>query len=59
MDIGVVLRRGVIYAFLLLALLLPCYLVVVLSQYLAFKEISYPFSLVTLTLLVAGRFYFP
>ena len=59
MDIGVVLRRGVIYAFLLLALLLPCYLVVVLSQYLAFKEISYPFSLVTLTLLIVVGFIFP
>ena len=59
MDIGVVLRRGVIYVFLLLALLLPCYLVVVLSQYLAFKEISYPFSLVTLTLLIVVGFIFP
>jgi hypothetical protein len=59
MDIGVVLRRGVIYVFLLLALLLPCYLVVVLSQYLAFNEISYPFSLVALTLLMVVGFVFP
>ena len=59
MDIGVVLRRGVIYALLLLALLIPCYLIVVWGQYLAFKEINYLFSLVTLSLLTIVGFLFP
>jgi signal transduction histidine kinase len=59
MDIGVVLRRGVIYALLLLALLIPCYVIVVWSQYLAFQEINYSFSLVTLSLLTIVGFLFP
>jgi K+-sensing histidine kinase KdpD len=59
MDIGVVFRKGVIYALLLLALLVPCYAVVVFSQYLTFGEINYSFSLVTLTLLTVVGFLFP
>jgi two-component system NtrC family sensor kinase len=59
MDIGVVLRRGVIYALLLLALLIPCYGIVVWGQYLAFREINYVFSLVTLSLLTVVGFLFP
>ena len=59
MDIGVVLRKGLIYALLLLALLAPCYAVVVISQYVVFGTISYSFSIVTLLLLTIVGFLFP
>jgi signal transduction histidine kinase len=59
MDIGVVLRKGLIYALLLLALLVPCYAVVVISQYVVFGTISYSFSTVTLFLLTVVGFLFP
>ncbi|MGE5218267.1 MAG: ATP-binding protein [Chloroflexota bacterium] len=59
MDIGVVLRKGLIYALLLLGLLVPCYAVVVISQYVIFGSISYSFSVVTLLLLTVVGFLFP
>ena len=59
MDIGVVLRWGVIYGLLLLGLLIPCFGIVVGSQYLAFDQINYPFSLISLVLLIVVGFVFP
>ena len=48
MDIGVVLRWGVIYGLLLLGLLIPCFGIVMWTQYLVFHQISYSFSLISL-----------
>jgi two-component system, NtrC family, sensor kinase len=59
MDIGVVVRWGVIYGLLLMGLLIPCFGVVVLSQYFIFGKISYSFSLIALCLLVVVGFIFP
>ena len=59
MDIGVVLRWGVIYGLLLMGLLIPCFGVVMLSQYVVFGQISYSFSLIALCLLVVVGFIFP
>jgi len=59
MDIGVVIRKGVIYALLLSGLLVPCYAIVVVSQYVIFGLISYSFSMVTLVLLTVVGFLFP
>lgn len=59
MDIDVVIKKSVIYALLLLALLVPCYLVVIWGQKLAFGTINYTFSMSTLLLLIAVGFLFP
>ena len=59
LDIDFVIKRSLIYASLLLLLLVPCYLIVVLGQAFAFGKISFPFSLVTLALLVIVGFLFP
>ncbi len=59
LDIDVVIKKSVIYAILLLCLLLPCYVVVILGQKIAFGVVSYDFSVGTLALLIVVGFYFP
>jgi signal transduction histidine kinase len=59
LDIEVVIRRSLIYALLLAALLVPCFLVVVWGQKLAFETINYTFSMVTLILFIVIGFLFP
>jgi two-component system, NtrC family, sensor kinase len=59
MDIDVAIRRSLIHALLLLALLIPCYLIVILGQKLAFGTINTTFSLYTLGLLIIVGFLFP
>jgi two-component system NtrC family sensor kinase len=59
LDINVIIKRSVIYAVILLAMLAPCYLVVVGAQELAFGKIDYTFSLITLSLLITVGFFFP
>jgi signal transduction histidine kinase len=59
LDIHIVVKRSLIYTLLLLLLLVPCYLLVMLSQVLAFGQVHFGFSLVTLVLLVMVGFFFP
>jgi len=59
MDIDVIIKKSVIYALLLLALLIPCFLVVVWGQMLAFDAINYSFSMSTLLLFIIVGFLFP
>ena len=59
MDIDVVIKKSVIYAVLLLALLVPCYLIVIWGQHLAFGSVNYNFSLITLILFITVGFFFP
>jgi two-component system, NtrC family, sensor kinase len=59
LDINVIIKRSVIYAVILLAMLVPCYLIVVGAQELAFGTIDYTFSLITLSLLITVAFFFP
>ncbi len=59
LEINVFVRKSLGYAFLLMALLVPCYLLVMLGQKMAFGNINYSFSLFTLILLVVVGFMFP
>jgi two-component system, NtrC family, sensor kinase len=59
LDISVAIKQSLIYALILVALLFPCYIVVIQGQWYAFGEISYTFSLVTLLLLIGVGFLFP
>ncbi|OGQ82914.1 MAG: hypothetical protein A3F90_00275 [Deltaproteobacteria bacterium RIFCSPLOWO2_12_FULL_60_19] len=59
LDIDVVIKRSLIYACLLLALLVPCYLVLIGTQMLFFGEVSAKFSLVALALFILVGFFFP
>jgi two-component system, NtrC family, sensor kinase len=59
MDIDVVIKRSLVHALLLLALLVPCYLVVIVGQRLAFGAINTTFSMCTLGLLTMVGFLFP
>ena len=58
-DIEIVLKKSLIYALLLLVLLLPCYLLVIWGQKLAFDTINYTFSMATLLLFIIIGFLFP
>ena len=59
LDISLVLKRSLIYGLILIGMLVPCYLIVIVGQGLAFGSISYTYSLVMLFLLVAVGFVFP
>jgi signal transduction histidine kinase len=59
MDIDVIIKKSLIYAFLLFVLLVPCYLAVVWGQQAAFGQINATFSLFTLFLLIVVGFLFP
>jgi signal transduction histidine kinase len=59
LDVSVVIKRSLIYALILSALLLPCYLVVVGGQLYSFGGISYSFSALSLLLLLGVGFLFP
>ncbi len=59
MDIDVVIKKSVTYAVLLATLLIPCFLIVILGQSLAFGSINYNFSLVALLLFIVVGFLFP
>ena len=59
LDINVVLKRSLIYALILIGMLVPCYLIVIGGQALAFRSVSYTYSLLMLFLLVAVGFVFP
>jgi two-component system NtrC family sensor kinase len=59
LDINVALKRSLVSALILAGLLLPCYVVLISSQLLAFGSVSIGFSLLTLSLLAAAGFLFP
>jgi signal transduction histidine kinase len=59
LGIDVIIKKSLIYALLLLALLVPCYLIVIWGQVLAFDTINYPFSMSTLLLFIIVGFLFP
>jgi len=59
LDIDVIFKKSVIYASILSILLVPCYLVVILGQQMAFGSINYVFSIVTLALFIIVGFLFP
>ncbi len=59
MDIDVFIKKSLVYALLLLMLLVPCYLIVIWGQRMAFANINYTFSLSTLLLFIVVGFLFP
>lgn len=59
LDINVVIKKSLIYASLLVLLLVPCYVLVIWFQQIAFGTVSYTFSLSTLILLLIVGFFFP
>ena len=59
LDINVALKRSLISGFILVALLVPCYLILIASQQFAFGGVNLAFSLLTLALLAGAAFLFP
>ncbi len=59
LDIQLAFKRSLVSALILIALLVPCYVIVVLSQQLAFGAIDYTFSLLLMGLLIAMGFLYP
>jgi two-component system NtrC family sensor kinase len=59
LDINVAFKRSLISALILAGLLIPCYVILISSQQLAFGSIDIAFSLLTLSLLAAAGFLFP
>jgi two-component system NtrC family sensor kinase len=59
LDINVVVKKTLIYALLLLVLLIPCYVLVIWSQQVAFGLVNYTFSMFTLALFIIVAFLFP
>jgi signal transduction histidine kinase len=59
LDISVVVKKSLIYGLLLLLLLVPCYVIVILGQQVAFGGINYIFSFSILLLFLFVGFLFP
>ena len=59
MDIDIVIKKSIIYGFLLMTLLIPCYVLVLFGQMAAFGQVNYMFSLVALVILILVGFIFP
>jgi len=59
MDINIVIKESLIHGFTLLALIVPCYLLVVWGQQILFGSVNYLFSFMTLGLFIIVGFLFP
>ncbi|HXG53663.1 MAG TPA: ATP-binding protein [candidate division Zixibacteria bacterium] len=59
LDISVVIKRSLIYALILFAMLIPCFVIVIGGQLLAFGSLHYGFTLILLGLLTTIGFVFP
>jgi signal transduction histidine kinase len=59
LDINIIIKRSLIYTLILLGMLVPCYLIVIGGQGIAFGAINYVYSIVMLFLLVVVGFLFP
>ena len=59
MDIEFIVKKSLIYAFLLGVLLVPCYIVIIWAQVVFFGKVSPTFSLISLILLILVGFLFP
>src|SRR5262249_6084387 len=59
LDIELVIKRSLVYAFQLLILLTPCYVLLLLAQTLFFGEVSPRFSLFAVFLFILVGFFFP
>lgn len=59
MAITVVIKKSVTYSFLIILFLVPCLLIVLLSEKVSFDVFDYNFSLILLLLFVFSAFVFP
>jgi len=59
MDINIVFKKGVTYAYASLLLLIPLFILVIYGQQVTFKSVNYPFSLFILGAIVIAAYFFP
>ena len=59
MDITIVIKKGVAYAYASLLLLIPIFLLVIYGQQVAFETVNYPFSIFMLCAIVTAAYFFP
>jgi len=59
MDITIVFKKGVTYAYASLLLLIPLFLSVIYGQKATFKAVNYPFSIFILAAIVIAAYFFP
>jgi len=59
MDINIVFKKGVTYAYASLLLLIPLFLLFLYVQNVAFKTVNYPFSIFMLFVIVVAAYFFP
>jgi two-component system, NtrC family, sensor kinase len=59
LDINVVIKKSLMHGLLLMVLLAPCYLLFIIGQQVAFGNIDYTFSMLTLLLFIIIAFLFP
>lgn len=59
MDINIVFKKGVTYAYASLLLLIPLFILVIYGQQATFKAVNYPFSIFILGAIVIAAYFFP
>ncbi|KPJ57852.1 MAG: hypothetical protein AMJ42_04275 [Deltaproteobacteria bacterium DG_8] len=59
MDINIVFKKGVTYAYASLLLLIPLFLLFLYGQHVAFKAVNYTFSIFMLCVIVVAAYFFP
>ena len=59
LDITIVFKKGVTYAYASLLLLIPIFLLVIYGQQVAFGSVNYPFSVFMLVAIVTAAYFFP
>lgn len=59
MDINFVFKKGVVYAYASLLLLIPIFLLFIYGQWVSFETVNYPFSFFMLCAIVTAAYFFP
>lgn len=59
MDINIIFKKRVTYAYASFLLLIPLFLLVIYGQKATFKTVNYPFSIFILGVIVAAAYFFP
>jgi signal transduction histidine kinase len=59
MDINIIFKKGVTYAYASFLLLIPIFILFICGQKVTFKSVNYPFSIFMLGAIVAAAYFFP
>ncbi len=59
LDITIIFKKGVTYAYASLLLLIPLFILVIYGQQFTFSSVSYPFSFFMLVVIVTAAYFFP